>query len=444
VVVDPVGDLKLERRLYYGARFLAQIAQNLMLAALLVIAGTSSHAALGLSSLLIANIIPAIAFGVLGGAASDRIGASRGFMLGSLLRLLTVTAALIFMHGPAMVWAVAFCYSAVSQLSTPSEMALVRTVRHGSSAPVHSWLVAVQYAGQGLGMLILAPALYIAGGTNAMLFGSVIGFFILVATTALLSSRLRATPAGHLQPAREAFSFRNTVGFFRRQPLARDAVTVLAVKSMVTQGIVVALPLYMKHDMGLGHTATAMLLVPGIIGTIAGLLWAGPTITRARAAAAMRLSLLAMTVSVFALAALDFGITAVVQFTEVPPVTHFEASLNTTYLVAFPVAFLLGLALSGAMVSARVALTETAPVDQQARVYAVQSTLTDALVVLPLLLLGVGAQLAGARMTLAAIGIFATLAFLAIERPTIPDRFRWRPQAEPALIPILIDDDPLP
>jgi MFS family permease len=441
VVVDSVGDLRRERQLYYGARFVAQIAQNIMLAALLVIAGTGSHAALGLSSLLIANIIPAIAFGVLGGAASDRIGASRGFMLGSVLRLLTVTAALIFMHGPAMVWAVAFVYSAASQISTPSEMALVRTIRHGSSAPVHSWLVAVQYAGQGVGMLVLAPALYLLGGTELMLMGSVIGFFLLSVMTAVLSMRLRATPAGHLQPAREAFSFRSTLGFFRHQPLARDAVTVLAVKSMVTQGIVVALPLYMKHDMGLGHTATAALLVPGIIGTIAGLLWAGPTITKARAATAMRLSLLAMAVSVFALAALDFGITAVVDFAQLPPVTHLQASLNTTYLVAFPIAFLLGLARSGAMVSARVALTETAPVDQQARVYAVQSTLTDALVVMPLLLLGVGAQVAGARPTLAVIGIFATLAFIAMERTRIVERLRLRPQPEAVLIPIPIDDD---
>ena len=344
MVVESAGNLDFERRLYYSARFVAQMAQNVMLAALFVIAGTGSHASIGLSSLLIANIIPAILFGVLGGAASDRIGATRGFLVGSMLRLLTVTAALIFMHGPAIVWAVAFCYSAVSQLSTPSEMALVRTIRKGSSAPVHSWLVAVQYAGQGLGMLVLAPALYWLGGPQMMLLGSVIGFFALTMMTALLTLRLRTTAAGHLQPAREAFSFRSTVGFFRQQPLARDAVAVLAVKSMVAQGIVVALPMYMKHDMGLGHEATAFLLVPGVIGTIAGLLWAGPTITKARASAAMRMSLLGMAVSVFALAALGLGITAVGEYSQVPPVAHLEASLNTTYLVAFPVAFLLGLA----------------------------------------------------------------------------------------------------
>ena len=346
------------------------------------------------------------------------------------------------MHGPAMVWAVAFVYSAASQLSTPSEMALVRTIRHGSSAPVHSWLVAVQYAGQGVGMLVLAPALYLLGGTELMLMGSVTGFFLLSVMTAVLSMRLRATPAGHLQPAREAFSFRSTLGFFRHQPLARDAVTVLAVKSMVTQGIVVALPLYMKHDMGLGHTATAALLVPGIIGTIAGLLWAGPTITKARAATAMRLCSRDGRLRLrprrprfrhhrrrgLRRASARHAPRSVAQHDlprrlpdRLPPRPRAQRRHGQP----------------------RVALTETAPVDQQARVYAVQSTLTDALVVMPLLLLGVGAQFAGARPTLAVIGVFATLAFIAMERSRIVERFpfRLRPQPEPVLIPIPIDDD---
>jgi MFS family permease len=397
-----------------------------------------------LSSLFLAGLIPAVLFGFAAGAVVDRLGPARGFVAGSALRCLAVGIGLIFIGSPASAWAVAFAYSAVSQLSSPAEMALVRTLRPTGCAKAHSLIVALQYGGQAVGMLVLAPALYWLGGTQAIMAAAAVGFLGLTALTAVLALRLRTTPAAQMQPAREAFSFRETTRFFRRQPLARDAITVLAAKSVVAQGIVVALPLYLRHDIGLGHAALAFLLLPGIAGAAIGLMWAGPAVNRRSAGSTMRLALLAMAVSVFALAALDFGVTAVAEHSQIGLISHLGAVMNTTYVVAFPVAFLLGLALSGALVSARVALTETAPLGQQARVFAVQATLTDGIVVLPLLLMGVGAQLAGARPTLAAIGVLCTLALISIEHP----RFKARPVLhgpallEAAYVPALLPEAP--
>jgi hypothetical protein len=198
----------------------------------------------------------------------------------------------------------------------------------------------------------------------------------------------------------------------------------------------------MKEDIGLGHTATAMLLIPGIIGALVGLAWAAPTVTRDRAAATMRLALLALAVGVFALSALDLSMAAVADHSHMAPVAWLDDSINTTYVFAFPVAFLIGLGLSGALVSARVALTESAPLGQQSRVFAVQSTMTDTLVALPILFLGVGAQFTGARTTLAAIGVLATIALITMEQP----RFRVRRAVEASLaaaaIPVRADIDP--
>ncbi len=440
VVANP-GDLKVERNVYYGAKFLAQIAQNLLLAALFVVAGTGGNAAIGLSSLFVAQIVPAIALGCAAGALADRLGASRGFMFGSLLRFLTVGVGLMFIGQPQAAWVIAFAYSAASQLSSPAEMALVRTLRPDGSSRAHSVIVALQYGGQGLGMLALAPALYFIGGAQMIMAGATVGFLVLTALTALLSVRLRNTPAGYMQPAREAFSFRETTRFFRGEALARDAITVLAMKAVVAQGIIVAMPLYLAHDMGLGHEALAFLLVPGGAGAVIGLLWAAPYVTRERAASTMRLALLGMIVSVFALAALDFGVNAMAEFSQVPPVAALSLSLNTTFVVALPVSFLLGLALSGSMVSARVALTETAPLGQQSRVFAVQSTLTDSIVVLPLMLMGVGVQFAGARPALAAIGVLSTLAFFLITHPRFkPAQVLHAPHLlEAALMPIPVE-----
>ena len=410
--------------LYFGAKFIAQVAQNLLLAALFIIAGTSSHAAIDLSSLFVATLLPTVFFGVAGGAIADRVGPARGFLLGSALRLCVVAAGMIFLQGANSAWVIAFAFGTVSQISSSSEMALVRTIRRSDhTGRAHSIIVALQYGSQALGMFAIAPALYLAGGSRLILVGAGVGFIVLTLVTAVLALRLQHAAAAELRPARDAFSFRAVTRFFRSEPLARDAVTVLAVKSMVAQGIIVALPLYLRHDMVVNRQALAVLFLPGIAGAVAGLIWTGGMLTPERARRVMRLSLLAMIVGVFALAALDYGITAVFEFSHVPPMIGLDMSLSTTYLVALPVAFLLGIALSASLVSARVVLTETAPIGQQARVFAVQSTLTDALVVLPLLLLGVGAQFAGARPTLAAIGVVATLVFVAMEHP------RFRPAA---------------
>jgi hypothetical protein len=202
----------------------------------------------------------------------------------------------------------------------------------------------------------------------------------------------------------------------------------------------VALPLYLSHDLGLGKSALIYLLLPGVAGVVAGLAWAAPAVTKARAAWFMRASLLGLAVGVFALAALDYGLIAVFEYSRIEVLVHFDVTVNTTFVVALPVAFLIGLCISLSQVAGRVALTETAPAGQQARVFAVQSTLTESLIVLPLLLMGVGTQYAGARPTLAAIGLLSALAFAAIEHP----RFRRVPQPMRQLalepVPVIIVD----
>lgn len=413
--------LGAERAIYYTAKFVGQVAQNLLYAALFLAAGTSSHAAIGLSSLFIAMLAPAMIFGLPGGAIADRLGPARGFVAGSVLRLWAVVIGMLVIHGANTAWLLAFVYAAVSQVGAPAEMALVRTLRGRAAGRAHSMIVALQYGGQGLGMFILAPALYYTGGRMAILGGAAVTFALLTGLAAYLAVRLRAHPGLSVQPARSAFSFLDTVRFFRREALARDAVMVIAVKAMVAQGVVVALPLYLEHDMGLGHQALAYLVVPGAAGTIAGLLWAGgPRVNAERCRSTMRLATMGMIASVSALAALDLSITIVAEYSHVPPIAHLAVSMNTTFAVALPVAFLLGMALAASLVTARVVLTDTAPLGQQARVFAVQTTLTDAFVVLPLMLLGVGAQYAGARPTLGAIGIVAAAVLLLIEHP----RFR--------------------
>ncbi|MDZ7728809.1 MAG: hypothetical protein U5Q44_11780 [Dehalococcoidia bacterium] len=125
--------------------------------------------------------------------------------------------------------------------------------------------------------------------------------------------------------------------------------------------------------------------------------------------------MLGLVVSAFALAALDYGLSAFARYSQVPPVVQLEASLNTTFAVALPIAFLIGVVLTSALVAARVTLTEAAPAGQQARVFAVQEVISESLVVAPLLLTGIGVAYAGARPVLAVIGIIGVVLMVVLE-----------------------------
>lgn len=432
---DPSARFGFERSLYYAAKFLAQTSQNVWLAALFLTAGTSTRPAIDLSSLFLATILPSVVLGLPGGSIADRLGPARGYVFGAILRFVPIAVAVFFLQGGTSAWVLAFLYSTGSQVFTPAEMALVKPLQQHQAGRVHSWLVALQYGGQGMGIIVLAPALYFLGGPTAMVAGSAIGFLMLVGLSGFLAYRLRNLPLARERSVVGALKFNETIRFFGREHLARYAVVALGMKMVVSKGIIVALPFYLETDLGLGFSALAYLAIPGVLGVIAGLVWCGRTLSLERSRDVMRLGFIGMAVSMLALAALDYGITAMARYSHVPPIVRIEAEMNTTFAVAIPVAFLLGLCLSGVLIAGRVALTETAPLGQQARVFAVQLTLTESLVALPLLFLGVGTTYAGARMTLAVLSGILVLAFMLLEL----DRMRSRGSIR---VPLAVESPP--
>lgn len=408
---------RADRLVFYATRLTMQSAQNLLIAALFIVSGTGSNAALDLSSLFLATLLPSLCFGIFGGAVVDRIGPARGFAFGAVLRLAAVAGGAFFIGSERSAWIIAFAFASASQIFNPAELALVRTVQGEATRRAHSLLVVLQYAGQGLGMLILAPLLYLYGGPGAMLAGSAIGLVVAAGLSITLWVLMRRTDAVKVVSSRAAFTFGETVRFFRTETRARYAMVVTMFKVIVSRGLIVALPLYLKHDLQIGRDATALLFVPGVLGAVIGVAWCSRAVTLERTRETMRMALLGMMVAMFALSLFDGGLGVAMEASRIGPIVHLESSANMTYLVALPVAFLLGLSLSGAIIAARVALTETAPLGQQARVFAVQETITEGVLLLPLVASGLAVQFAGPRVLLAAIGAAAVVAFLALEVP---------------------------
>ena len=415
---------------YYASRFVAQVSQVLLFAALFITAGTSDQAAIGLSALFIATTLAALIFGVPGGALADRVGPARGMAIGAIARAILIAACFATFHSATAAIAIAFIYSAVSQVYSPAESAMIRFLWGKAHGRVHSGNIAIQYGGQVAGVIIFAPVAFYFGGESGMLLAPAVSAAALGLTTLVTAATFSNVAVEPVRPGGDS-RFVDTVRFFKRYSIARDALATLAVKTMITQGVIVALPLYVRNDLSLGDEWAAGLVAPGILGIIVALIWSSTSLNFAVSARAMRLSLIAMTVGVFALASLDYGVRAIFELTQMGPMVDIQGSLNTSFIVAVPVAFLVGAGLTVALIASRVALTTAAPVTQQSRVYAVQAPLTDGLVVLPLLFMGIGIEVAGARPVLAAMGLIGAAAFVIIQHPrfAIPHR---EPAQEPA------------
>jgi MFS family permease len=403
-----------DRVAFYAARFISQAGQSLFLAALVIAAGTHGSAPLALSSVLAASLAASVLFGLPGGALADRLGPGVALAVGAFLRFAAIAAGLSVAGHPSALWIVSFAYSAASQFFSPAEVALVATVQAREPARAHTLLVVLQYAGQGLGAL-LAPALLVLGGPRLMFGGAALIYVLVVAVATVLALRLGQRGAVRSVPARRAFSFAEPFRFIAREPRAIYAVGLLVFTDIALKGAVVAVPRYLSGDLGFGRLALVGLGAAGVIGAGAGLLWTGRVRTFAGAAGTVRFAFIGTVAAIFALITLSQGLGEASELSRIGLLTRLGAASGTSFAAVLPVAFLLGLCITAGPIGARSLLTELAPAGQQARVFAVQATLTHAIVILPLLLAGVGAQFVGPRASLALIGTMGMAAVLALE-----------------------------
>jgi hypothetical protein len=413
MVAAPSERSRLGCSLFFGARYLSQAAQGLYLGGLLLAAGSSGSAAIGLSSIMVATLAASVIFGLPGGALADRLGAARGYALGSLLRVVAVTGGILLFGHPELLGIVAFAYSGVSQIFTPAELSLVRLIDRSSAARGHAILVVLQYAGQATGALLAALVLVITRDAQALLITAVVAYVVVALLAGLLALRLRCPVSSRSFSPFSAFSFRETFSFLAGEPRAAYAVGLLAFADIAIKGMSVALPAYFVSDLQLSRAGMIMVVAPGIAGVVLGMIWAARGFTLHSAPRLMRLTLLGSVVAVVALAVLDRGLHAAT--THLNPLPFGLPDYNPSTVVALPVALLLGICLSLAPVGARAVLSEVAPQSHQGRVFASQMTLTHLVVMVPLGFAGVGTQLAGPRITFGLIAGLGILVLLVLE-----------------------------
>ena len=406
---------------FYSIRLLSQSGQGIFIAALFVVVGGSDHLAAGLSGVLVAMMAASLIAGIPGGMLADRLGPVRGLIGGSWARVLVTAAAVLLVANPVVAVGLALAYSIVSQVFSSAELAFIRHLDAARPARGHALLVVFQYAGQSAGLLIFAPLLHLAGGTQLM-FAAAFACYLVVG---ILSLCLRIGPvAGPARVvARTGISIGPTLRFFGTERWAGYSAVVLTFFELVVKVMVVALPVLAIEEMGLGKPALGILGAAAIAGGGVGFIWAA-NMRPARAEEVLRPMMVAVdaTSALFATASHGF----------------LNGAGETGILTGLvPLALVSGLTLTLAPIAARAVLTGRAPIEQQARVFATQGFATNLAVVIPLALLGVSTEVAGAGTTfwlLAVVGAASIAAFELLGSPApAPELVPQRPSPEPVL-----------
>lgn len=410
--------------LLYAARLLSQAGQALFFAGLFWAVGTQESAALGASGLMAAMMAASMLCGLPGGAIADRMGPGRAAVAGAAGRggAVALALTLAWAGGGRVEFAVlaAFLYSAVSQLYSPAELALVRLVSPKRPSGTHAALIVLQYGGQGAGLAVGAALLMLGQGPLALLIAGAAAFAGVAALGLVISLHL-PDQASH-ETVLHSFAFGDAFRFFARQPGAGTAGVFLAFSEMTGKALAVAVPFYLADTLGLDHLQMAVLAVPAGLGVLAGLYWAGRSCHPRLAPRILRFALLGSTVALVAMAVLGSGLAEVSSWISQTWIMQPRDATTISIAVAVPAAVLLGLCLAAGPVAARALLTSTAPTHQQSRVFAMQGVFADGITFIPLLLLGAGTDVVGAQPSFLALGIAGAAALLLLEGPRLRRR----------------------
>lgn len=416
-------------RLYWLSRLLAQLGQNALLYALLVIVVDRTDASFYNSLFVTCAILPSLAFGLPAGVVVDSVPRRPLLLILNLFRFSFVLA-LVANH-PSLpgIFAATLGLWVIHQFYAPAEASLLASLVHRERLPAAQAMANLALTiAQGLGLVLLAPLLLKTAGPPA-LFTLCGAFFILAALCVGLLPPLE----DHLQHAsayrrprsvREALSGGWRVA--RNDHVIYEVLTDDVLVGIGGSALVVITPLYLKGVLDTAAENTVFVFAPAALGLVLGLR-VSPALGRfvgPRRAATSGLMLFATCIAAFGfLIPIYTFLTHALRL----PIDSMATSLHLTPLVLLVMVMSIpaGFATSVVSVCARSVLLARTPPAARGQVIATQSLIQNIGALIPTLLAGVAADLFGVERV--AVAIAALLAAGAVAALT-----KYRPAPLPA------------
>lgn len=413
------------------SRLASHIGQNMMLYSLLILVVNETGSSIHSTLLVTALILPSIVIGIPAGGLADLMPVRPLLILGQAARAVLLVAMVFYVGDIWMIYLLVLAFSVISQLIGPAEsVATKRLVGFGQLAGANSWLAFVSMFGQALGAVALAPFILKIFNTEVSLIVAATMYGVATASAMLVAGA--GAPRGETAVKEASIVEAFTAGWtvLRTSRRAFLAMVYLTAVWTLAKALAVLAPAYTKDVLGIATENTVFVVAPAAIGALLALL---VTPLLARAFDAVRLAAAGFILYVAGTGALGFVVLIRDYFVRnvelnVPFVAR-EVGVSSVDVVtmAMILAIPLGFGATMVTVAGKAVLNQEAPMGKQARVFATQTAVSDALSLIPLFVIGGVAEVVGVREVLLAASV---VALVAVAYFTLSRRFG--PQAQPA------------
>ena len=412
IEAQDIGLLKNPRfRRLLESRILGQSAWNAMIYGLLILVVADSGSSVQTTFLVLAMTLPSILFGIPGGALADMLPLRFSLTMGYLLRAVIAGILILYHQDLFYIYLLLFAASAVGQVFTPAEAATVPAVVRKNQLPAaNSLMVLTLIMGQIIGAALLAPFLWkVFGGPVPIL---IVCMLLFLSASYIIGWKASGYGSSKPEEGRTSMPFieamREGFRILRTVRQAYLAIVYLVIAGAMGKMLIILLPKYTDDVLRIAPENTVFVAAPAAIGAGLGLAfappfsrWFGAWRVVAFGFAVLMAGFMGLGLVVyvrdFIESNFDFGLTFLDE----------EAGLDSVVTVTMLLAMPIGFAFTLVAVAGRVVMNEQAPQEAQGRVFAIQMALGDLAALLPLLLVGVVAEVVGVRATLLAASVSA-------------------------------------
>jgi hypothetical protein len=406
-----------------------QIAQNIVLYAVLIVVVTRTESSMQSTLLVLCATMPSVVLGVPAGLVVDWLPKRALLLMVGLVRAGVCVALLMYGGSLRDIYLLVLLFSAVGQLQGPAESAgLPGLVGRGRLSSANAYLTLVILVAQVTGMVIIAPAFLKTVGENPLYILS--GFLFVVAglTYARTSGLGAPVEPGEAPPlASEAtrhIGLWAGLDVIRRDGTIYLAMVELTIAAFLMKSLVVLTPHYTRDVLHLAPDNSVFIATPSAIGALLGLALVPLLTWFISPGRLVTVGLLVFIAGLVGLGYVYFAADAVqaelrLNLSGLEDRLGISSVVSMTMLLAVP----LGLAFTVVSVGARTVFNRRSPPELQGRVFATQSALADLVSVPPLLAVGAVADLVGVRVVLLVAAGASALAVVAA-RLVAPGRQR--------------------
>ncbi len=413
------------------AQVFSQIAQNAILFALLVIVLTETNSTTHTSILVLSYVVPSLVFGMVAGVLVDRWRKRSVLIAANLLRC---GAAIAFLFGSDYFWlllGINAGFSAVGQFFTTAEVASVPFLVPKDQLIAANSLVSLAWTGaQFVGMVFLAPIFLKTYGANSLFVFTALLFLAAAGLVRLLP---QVEHEGHPNGSQQARFLQTAPGelvralrLIRSDPASLLAMAQLTLSSSLVLLFAVLVPRFMQEVLAVRPDDAVFVFAPTGVGAILGLRllpWLASRVGKDRLVA---FGLIGLTLCLVALGLVE-NVAAALQRTEHlnPFGSQRLGGLSLLVALTMLIAGPIGLAYAMVNAPAQTVLHERAPPEMRGRIFGAQLALASLVAIVPLLLVGVVADIYGVSLVLLGIavvvaGMAALSVFLAEPQPGGP------------------------